>query len=214
MARLVLGPIVSDAAGKMGGMVFSKWRGVAVGRKLNPSPANPDSADQKLTRASVSLVTKVWQHMPAVFKAAWDLFASKLGMAGVNAFAKLAIHDQWAAAWKQAAPARTGRFPLATLALGAGTATTQVITWTLGDAVATDKVEVAVYKKTQPLTPAAVDENDAIAKFTSHNTVLVSAATITATGLVTGTPHRAHISVWDAVTGELSKSLYIDFTTA
>jgi hypothetical protein len=200
-------------SGKAAGTVAVVWRGVQYFRKLNPSPKNPQSADQQLTRASVKKMTQVWQHIATVVNAAWVLFAKGRSVSGFNEFVKANVHDQILAGFMTLCPANPNIHPLASLALGATAATTQVITWAPGDAVGTLKVEVAIYKKIKPLLPETVVEADAIPAFTSHNTVLVSAATITATGLVTATPYTAMISVWDPVTGELAKSLSIDFTT-
>lgn len=212
--RIVPSPLVKELRGRAAGAVAAVTRGVNYARGYNSKPANPQSANQKLIRAVMKLITLIWQHSDVRFRAAWDLFAEGLPTSGVNNFVKGNAAALFAAALVLRTPSNPDEKPLATLALGATAATTQVITWTPGDAVATHHVEVAIYKDVQPTDPATVDENDAIAKFVSTGTILVSAATITATGLITATDYVAFVSVYEAATGELSKSLKITFTTA
>ena len=212
--RIIPSPLVKELRGRAAGAVAAVTRGVNYARGYNSRPANPQSADQQLTRACMKLLTLIWQHADVRMRNAWDLFAEGLPTSGVNNWVKANAHGLIAADLQLRTPSNPAQKPLATLTLGATAPTTQVITWTPGDAVATDKVEVAVYKDVQPTDPATVDENDAIAKFVSTGAVLVGAATITATGLITATDYVAFISVYDAVTGLLSKSLKITFTTS
>jgi hypothetical protein len=211
--RIIPSPLVKELRGRAAGAVAAVTRGVNYARGYNSKPANPQSAAQKLTRACMKLLTYIWQHADARFKAAWDLFAEGLPTSGVNNWVKGNAVSLIAADLAVRTPSNPAEKPLATLALGATAPTTQVITWTPGDAVATHHVEVSVLKDVQPTDPATVDENDAIPKFASTATVLVSAATITATGLVTATDYVAFVSVYDVATGFLSKSLKITFTT-
>jgi len=212
--RVIPSPLVKELRGRAAGAVAAVTRGVNYVRGYNSQPANPQTADQKKIRACMKLLTLIWQHADARFSAAWNLFAEGLPTSGVNEWVKANAAALYAAALSLRTPANPEEKPLATLALGAVTATTQVVTFTPGDAVATHHVEVAVFKDVLPTDPATVDENDAIAKFTSTATVLVSAGTFTATGLVTATDYVAFVSVYDAATGFLSKSLAISFTTS
>lgn len=212
--RIVPSPLVKELRGRAAGAVTAVARGVNYARGYNSKPANPKSADQKKIRACLKLITLIWQHADVRFRAAWDLFAEGLPTSGVNNWVKGNAKPLFDLALAIRTPSNSAELPLATLALGAVTATTQVVTWTPGGAVATHHVEVAVFKDVQPTDPDTVDENDAIAKFTSTGTVLVSAGTITATGLVTATDYIAFVSVYDVATGLLSKSLAIKFITS
>jgi hypothetical protein len=212
--RIIPSPLVKELRGRAAGAVAAVTRGVNYTRGYNSRPANPQSAGQKLIRACMKLITLIWQHSDARFRAAWDFFAEGLPTSGVNEFTKGNAAALYAASLAIRTPSNPDEKPLASLALGAVTANTQVLNWVAGDAVATHHVEVSVLKDIQPTDPATVDENDAIPKFSSTGTVLVSAGTITATGLVTATDYLAFISVYDAATGYLSKSLVIPFTTS
>lgn len=76
MAKLVFGPVVSDARNKIGGVVFTKSRSGAVARR-KVSPVQPRSSAQVNVRASLTDFSKQWSGiLTAAQRAAWIAFAS------------------------------------------------------------------------------------------------------------------------------------------
>ena len=59
MAKVVFGPIVSDARNKVGGIVFSKSRSGAFVRK-KVSPTQPRTTAQRAVRANFAATSKAW----------------------------------------------------------------------------------------------------------------------------------------------------------
>jgi hypothetical protein len=72
----VTGPLLSfGASGQIGkSAVFSRWKGVPYVRRY-VVPANPQSADQTLTRTAFAWLNAVYKIAPADFRAAWALAA-------------------------------------------------------------------------------------------------------------------------------------------
>jgi hypothetical protein len=206
-------PLVRDLRGKGAGAVCANWRGRNYARGYNAHPKNPQSAPQKLVRASMSLLVKVWQHLTATPVAAWNHAAKGMAASGFNMFVKANRKLQAATVWGVFTPSNPDEFPLATVTAGTLTATGCTLSWTPGSAVATHKVEIAVYKKDHPIDPAAVTEAMGIPAFTDHDTTLVSAGTKAVTGCVAASTYEAHVAVYNATTGYLSKSLVVEFTT-
>lgn len=212
--KIIPSPLVKELRGRAAGAVCANWRGVNYARGYNAKPANPQSADQQVTRASLKHMTQIWQHLAAIIQAAWNLHAKGQGFSGANAFAKATVHDQIADAFLQLTPSNPAEFPLATCTAGTITATGFTLTWTAGDAVATHKVCVQVYKDVHPITPEAVVEADAIPVKNVPEAALVSALTYPVTGLVTATDYVWFASVYNAATGLLSKSIGAKLTTS
>jgi hypothetical protein len=59
MAKIIFGPIVSDARNKVGGIVFSKSRSGAFVRK-KVSPTQPRTTTQRAVRANFAATSKAW----------------------------------------------------------------------------------------------------------------------------------------------------------
>lgn len=78
-------PIVSDASGRFGGLVFSKWRATKVIRAFR-APSNPDSTDQQEVRAIFSNCGSAWLQQGAYTRAAWDAYAVGKNFLGRNAY--------------------------------------------------------------------------------------------------------------------------------
>lgn len=77
MAKVVYGPIVSDARNKEGGTVFTKTRfGSMIRRKV--SPVQPRSTAQMNVRASFTALSKGWSgaSMTDITRAAWNALAA------------------------------------------------------------------------------------------------------------------------------------------
>lgn len=212
--KIVPSPLVKELRGRAAGAVAAVWRGVNYARGYNASPANPQSTDQKLTRASLKKITQVWQHLSATVQAAWNKHAKGQGFAGVNAFLKANVHDQIADIFLTLTPSDPEEFPLATCVSSGILATQFTLTWTAGDAVATHKVSFFVWKDTHPTDPAAVLEADAIAVEAVLEKALVSALTANVTGLVTATDYVWMVCAYNPATGFMSRSLSGKVTTA
>jgi len=65
--------------------VYSKWKGRAYVRR-HVIPANPNSAEQQLTRNSFTWLSQLWKNSPALVTAPWDLFAQGQVLTGRNAW--------------------------------------------------------------------------------------------------------------------------------
>lgn len=85
MARISLGPIVSDASGKIAGTVFSRWKGRNYVRRLI-TPSNPQSVDQTAQRNAMARCVELWRSLTATLKTQLDTFATGLRMSGYNWF--------------------------------------------------------------------------------------------------------------------------------
>lgn len=74
MAKVVYGPIVSDARNKIGGSVFTKGHaGAVVRRKV--SPIQPRTSCQMNVRANFTGASKAWAALSDTVRAAWIAFA-------------------------------------------------------------------------------------------------------------------------------------------
>jgi len=82
-------PLLSfGASGQIGkSMVFSKWRGQSYVRGL-VTPANPQTAEQSLTRNTFAWLQAVWKIAPALFADPWFTYAAGKPLTDRNAFAK------------------------------------------------------------------------------------------------------------------------------
>jgi hypothetical protein len=187
---------------------------VNYARGYNSKPHNPQSTDQKLTRASLKRITQIWQHKALLLQEAWNLHAKGQPFSGANAFAKANVHDQIADTLLAGTPSNPAEFPLASCTAGTIAATSFILTWVAGDAVATHKVYVTVLKDVHPTNPAAVLEADAIPVKDVAEAALVSALTYTVAGLVTATDYVWFVAAYNPATGLLSKSLSGKVTTA
>jgi len=78
-------PIVSDASGRFGGLVFSKWRATRVVRSFR-APSNPNSTDQAEVRAIFSNCGAAWLQQGTYTRLAWEAYAIGKNFLGRNAF--------------------------------------------------------------------------------------------------------------------------------
>jgi hypothetical protein len=75
MAKVVYGPIVSDARNKHGGSVYTKGHsGAVVRRKV--SPIQPRTSCQMNVRASFTGLSKAWSALSETVRAAWIAFCA------------------------------------------------------------------------------------------------------------------------------------------
>src|SRR5438105_2731204 len=68
--------------------VYSKWKGRSYVRRYTV-PANPNTADQQLTRSVFSWLQAVYKFADPLLTAPWDAYAKGLVMTARNAFTKL-----------------------------------------------------------------------------------------------------------------------------
>ena len=89
MARLSQG-ILGGISGKIGNIVGSSWKGIAVIKTKPLSVANPQTTAQVAQRTKMSnIVLLSGQLLSGIIKPLWDRFAS--GMSGYNAFVRTNI---------------------------------------------------------------------------------------------------------------------------
>jgi len=76
MAKILPGPVVAEARGQMGGVVFSRNRyGLYI--RNNSSPVNPNSSRQVAIRALFTQMSQHWRDtLTAAQRAAWELYAA------------------------------------------------------------------------------------------------------------------------------------------
>jgi hypothetical protein len=75
MARILLGPLISDARGKQGGLVFSRN---AAGHytRAKVSPVQPRTADQIAIRAAITYLSQYWRDtMTPTMRTSWENYA-------------------------------------------------------------------------------------------------------------------------------------------
>lgn len=75
MAKIVYGPLISDARNKVGGVVFTKVHAGAMARR-KVSPIQPRTSCQMNVRASFTGLSKAWAALGAAAQAAWIAFAA------------------------------------------------------------------------------------------------------------------------------------------
>jgi hypothetical protein len=74
MARILFGNIVSDARGKIGGIVYSRNTGGAYARQ-KVSPVQPRTASQLAQRENLGLLTKNWARLTQGQRESWKAFS-------------------------------------------------------------------------------------------------------------------------------------------
>ncbi len=95
----VLNPLMSGAArGKVGGIIFNVWRGLAT-VKIHKSPAQPRTARQLAVRSYITTLSRAWAGLTDAQRSAWtdwadlhpvsDWTGTNIRMTGENAYIKL-----------------------------------------------------------------------------------------------------------------------------
>jgi hypothetical protein len=92
MARITYSPLISDARGKTGPIVFSSWKGRPVVREL-VTPANPNTDDQKAQRDIWRKVVSWWHGLPLDMRTAMKVLAAGEAITGFNTFCKRNVRD-------------------------------------------------------------------------------------------------------------------------
>lgn len=183
MARITYSPLIADARGKIGDVVFSAWKGVGYVRQ-RVTPSNPNTSAQQAVRAALAAVVAGWQDMEAAFQTAFGAGASSLGISGYNDWCKrnaTPVHDESGLYGPRRDPDyASGDFVIPTgAAAAAGSASGEIdVTWTDPGGGADDSVAVLVWDVDQSLLVEQVQD-----------AALVSAETYTVTGLQADTDH-------------------------
>ena len=143
MAIIVYSPIISDASGKVGDVVFSKWKGRALVRR-RVVPANPDTAAQQAVRNAMALLVACWKSMDTDLKAAWTRLAAAARYSTFNAFTSGNMTSEIAGDFETLTPANADVNGVATLSAATGVGGGEIdLTWTVGSATGTDPIVVA-----------------------------------------------------------------------
>jgi len=103
-------------------VVFSKWRGQPYARR-HVIPANPQTAEQSLTRDTFSWLQAVWKVAPTLFQAPWLAYSAGKVLTDRNAFTKFNLPDLRSAAdldLMQFSPGALGGLPPATITVTPG----------------------------------------------------------------------------------------------
>lgn len=89
MAKTIAPLLSFDASGAIAKtQVYSTWKGRPYVRRY-VIPANPDSAEQQLTRKTFSWLNNVWKFMPGGATAAWEAYADVNRFTARNGFIKI-----------------------------------------------------------------------------------------------------------------------------
>lgn len=86
------GPLLSfGATGQVGKtVVFGKWKGVGYVR-THVNPANPQTAEQSLTRNAFGFMQSVYKFAPVLMTDVWDKYVQGKPMTARNAFTKASL---------------------------------------------------------------------------------------------------------------------------
>lgn len=89
MAKTTAPLLSMEASGQIGStLVASKWKGRPYMRRYT-IPANPDTAEQQLTRNTFRWLNSVWKFMPGSAIGAWQLYAETSRFTDRNGFIKI-----------------------------------------------------------------------------------------------------------------------------
>jgi hypothetical protein len=143
--------ILGGFRNKIGNVVGSSWKGIAVMKALPLSVANPQTAGQQAQRAKFSGASKFGsQILATIIKPLWDRFAQK--ESGFNAFVKanLVNFDGGFLSLTQELKISKGTLavPDAVLTVADVSAKTATFTWNaapVGDANPSDELYVVIY---------------------------------------------------------------------
>ena len=83
MARLTFSALLAAASGKVGDVVFSRWKGIAYARR-RVIPSNPQSGPQCKQRYVLKVSLLLWQSIKSWAKAPWTLSVSGYALSGYN----------------------------------------------------------------------------------------------------------------------------------
>jgi len=85
MAKLTLGPVVSDARGSVAGVTFSRWKQTSYARRKT-RPANPQTVDQVAARNVFRTLNNLWKFFGVSAQGSWVNQAAGRNYTGRNHF--------------------------------------------------------------------------------------------------------------------------------
>ncbi len=85
MAIIELHPFIESAAGRLGGLVFTTWKGITVLRGRG-FPSNPRTPLQQENRSAFGEIVKQWRALPPEAKERWNDLARGRPLSGYNEF--------------------------------------------------------------------------------------------------------------------------------
>lgn len=86
MAKISAPLLSMGATGTIGkSVVFGKWRGIGYARQ-RVVPANPQTAEQQLTRTLFAQLREMWKIAPAIQQEPWNAFARGRPFTGFNKY--------------------------------------------------------------------------------------------------------------------------------
>ena len=117
----ITGPLLSlGARGQIGkSMVFASWKGQPYVRQL-VIPANPQTAEQTLTRTAFTEGSDLWKRFGPIAKGPWNAYAQGQTLTGRNAFVGRYVldnRDQANLGFFEGSPGAKGGLAPASLAL-------------------------------------------------------------------------------------------------
>jgi len=95
-------------------MVYGSWKGRSYVRR-HVTPANPQTAEQTVTRNAFSFIQSVYKFAPSLVTDVWDAYASGLVLTARNGFTKFNL------------PVLRGESDLANMVLSGGALTVGVL---------------------------------------------------------------------------------------
>ena len=137
MARVKYGPIVSDAAGKVAGSIFSHWKGIQYAKRF-AKPGNPNTTAQQTVRTAFKRLTVCWKLMLSELVLQWTNYTKGKPYANRNAFIGQGMKDADKPLQFRLTPHNPDVFTLATFTVLPG-ATKVTCTWSWPNTTAGQK---------------------------------------------------------------------------
>lgn len=85
MATIELHPLIESAAGRLGGLVITTWKGIHVLRGKG-FPSNPRTPLQQENRSAFGEIVRQWRSLPPETKERWNDLARGRPLSGYNEF--------------------------------------------------------------------------------------------------------------------------------
>ncbi len=85
MAKVRFNALVDGMTGRMGGLIFQRWRSIHYVRTYTP-PRDARSQEQLLLRGRFRTLVHAWRSLDTAARAAWNNAAAGMNMSGYNLF--------------------------------------------------------------------------------------------------------------------------------
>jgi len=144
MATLIFSPLLSDARGKVGDIVFAGWKGRPYVRR-RVIPANPNTALQQGIRAAMALCVQSWQSFSVNEKNSWISYAASRSISSFNSFVQRNVSQERTDDWQELTPANADIDSIETFTCSGGATDGALESyWELGDCDADSLVHFRV----------------------------------------------------------------------